>query len=198
MTDTKAEADFDPARHTYQDLSRFRLAPGFRGRSAVVTQLWWLVQSLLVHPSPQFMYRWRAALLRLFGARIGKDVLIRPSVRVTYPWKLAIGDNAWIGDNVELYTLDRIEIGSHAVVSQGSYLCTGMHDRRDPTFAMVTAPVVVEDQAWVAAQVFIAPGVTIGRGAVVGARSLVLASIPAGMEAAGSPAKVRGKRVTHA
>lgn len=178
----------------YQDLASFKLEPGFRGRSAVVTQLWWLTQSLLFNTSPQFMFGWRRFLVRLFGGKVGDGVLLRPSVRITYPWKLEIGDRSWIGDRVELYTLDRITIGSDAVISQDSYICTGSHDRADPTFAMATAPVVVGDQAWIAAGVFVAPGATIGRGAFVGVRSLVLRDIPPGMEAFGSPARVKGPR----
>ncbi len=181
-------------RGPVQDLATFRLPPGFRGRSAAMVQLWWIAQVLLVHASPQVLYGWRRFVLRLFGARIGHDVRVRPSVRITYPWKLEIGDHSWVGDNVELYSLGPIRIGRNAVVSQGSYLCGGTHDHRDPSFPIIAHPVVVEDEAWVASQVFIAPGVTIGRGAVVGARSLVLADVPAGMIAAGHPAKVRGPR----
>lgn len=180
---------------TYQDLSRFTLPAQFRGRSAIAVQLWWIAQSLLIHPTPQFMYGWRRRILRLFGAKIGENVIIRPSVRVTYPWKLEIGDNSWIGDNVELYTLGPIRIGRNCVVSQGSYLCTGSHDRRDSAFAIFAKPIVVEDEAWVASQTFIAPGVTVGRGAVVGVRSLVLKDVPAGMVVTGSPAEVRGPRL---
>ena len=178
----------------YQDISRFRLPAGFRGRSAAVTQLWWIVQATLFHPSPQVCYGWRRFLLRLFGAEIGCRVLIRPSVRVTYPWRLRIGDHSWIGDHVELYTLDRIDVGRNSVVSQGTYLCTGTHDHRLATFDMLTAPIVVEDEAWVAAQCFIGPGVTVGSGSVVGARSLVLENVPAGKIVAGHPAAIRGDR----
>lgn len=181
-------------RPLLQDLAASRLPEGFRGRSAVFVQIWWIAQAILVHGSPQVLYGWRRLVLRLFGARIGQDVRIRPSVRITYPWKVAIGDHSWIGDNVELYSLGPITIGSNAVVSQGSYLCGGTHDHRDPTFRISGLPVTVEDEAWVAAQVFVAPGVTIGRGAVVGARSVVLADVPAGMVAAGHPARVRGPR----
>jgi putative colanic acid biosynthesis acetyltransferase WcaF len=163
-----------------QDLAASKLPAGFRGRSAVYVQLWWIAQAALVNPSPQVLYGWRRFVLRMFGARIGKDVRIRPSVRITYPWKVDIGDHSWIGDN--------------AVVSQGCYLCGGTHDYRDPLFTISSQPIVVEDEAWVAAQVFIAPGVTIGRGAVVGARSLVLSDVPPGMVAAGHPARVRGPR----
>jgi putative colanic acid biosynthesis acetyltransferase WcaF len=177
-----------------QDLGRYRNPPDLRGRSAVQVQLWWIVQALLFHTSPQFLYGWRCWLLRLFGAKIGKGVIIRPSVRVTYPWKLEIGDRAWVGDYAELYTLDRITIGEDAVVSQYSKLVTGSHDFDRPTFDMVTKPIVIEKQAWVAADCFIAPGVTVGKGAVVLARSLVTRDVPEFMVVAGQPAVVKRRR----
>lgn len=171
-----------------QDLSRFRLPENFRGASSVKVQLWWLVQSTFFGCSPQLMYGWRNWLLRLFGARIGKDVLVRPSVRVTYPWKVSIEDGAWIGDDVVLYSLGNIQIGSNAVVSQRSYLCTGGHDFTKPAFDIFEKPIVIEDEAWVATDVFVAPGVTIGRGAVIGARSSVFKDIPPMKICIGNPA----------
>lgn len=177
------------------DLSRFRLPAGFRGRGAVAVQLWWIVQCCLFSASPQFMYGWRRFLLRLFGAKIGCGVIIRPSVRVTYPWKLTIGDYAWVGDQVELYTLGEIRIGAHAVVSQRSYLCTGSHDPASPSFRIFAKPVVVEDGAWVATDVFVAPGVTIGRNAVIGARSSVFSDAKANFIHMGSPARPVRERV---
>jgi putative colanic acid biosynthesis acetyltransferase WcaF len=174
----------------YQDLSSFRLPANFRGKSPFVVQLWWVIQALLFHTSPQFLYGWRRFLLRLFGAEIGEGVLVRPSVRVTYPWRLSIGDHSWIGDHVELYTLGPIRIGSNAVVSQGSYLCTATHDYSRSSFDMQTRSVTIEDEAWVAAHCFVAPGVTVKRGAMVASRSLVLKDVPAGMIAAGHPAQV--------
>jgi putative colanic acid biosynthesis acetyltransferase WcaF len=140
------------------------------------------------------MYGWRRFLLRSFGASIGSRVLIRPSVRVTYPWKLKIGDYSWIGDHVELYSLDEITIGSNAVVSQGCYLCTGTHDHRDIEFSIRKAPITVGDESWLAAQVFVGPGVSIGRGTVVGVRSLVLGDLPELVVALGQPAKVVRQR----
>ncbi len=172
----------------YQDLSRFRLPEGFRDRPAWWVQLWWLVQAILFHPSPQILYGWRRFLLRLFGAQIGKGVLIRPTASVTYPWKVCIGEYAWIGDEVVLYSLGEIHIGSHAVISQRSYLCAAAHDYTRPTFDMIAGPITVHEQAWLAADVFVAPGITIGAGAVVGARSSVFHNLPAGMVCYGSPA----------
>jgi putative colanic acid biosynthesis acetyltransferase WcaF len=177
-----------------QDLAAYRLPRGFRGRSALYVQLWWIVQALFFNSSPQIMYGWRRWLLRLFGAKIGRGVAIRPNVRITYPWRLEIGDRCWIGDFVELYTLDRIVIGDDVVVSQFSKIITGSHDFASPTFDMLTKPVTIESQAWVAANCFVAPGVTIGRGAVVLACSLVLKDVPELMVAAGHPAAIRGPR----
>jgi putative colanic acid biosynthesis acetyltransferase WcaF len=83
------------------------------------------IRCLIRTSTPQVFYAWRRFALRLFGARIGKDVLIRPGVRVTYPWKLVVGDNCWIGDGVRLYNIDEITLGDHTVVSQDAYLCSG-------------------------------------------------------------------------
>ena len=171
-----------------QDLNSFRLPADFRGKPPVFVQTWWIVRDTLFLCSPQFMYGWRNWLLRLFGAEIGRGVLVRPTVRVTYPWKLKIGDHAWIGDFVELYNLADIQIGPHAVVSQKSYLCTGSHDYSKSSFDIYAKPIIIESQAWVAADVFVGPGVTVGCGAVVGARSTLLKDAPPMSVLVGSPA----------
>lgn len=178
-----------------QDLSQFSLPKGFRCGSVVKVQSWWFVQSLLFKLSPQLMYGWRRFLLRLFGAKIGKNVIIRPSVTVTYPWKVSIGDNSWIGDDVVLYSLGEIEIGANAVVSQKSYLCGGSHDYTDETFPIWSKKIIIEDECWLATDVYVAPGVTIGQGTVVGARSSVFKDLPAGKICMGSPAKVIKDRI---
>lgn len=156
--------------------------------------MWQLTQSTLFALSPQPLYGWRRILLRLFGAKIGRKVLIRPTARITYPWKVDIGDYSWVGDSVELYSLDHISIGHHAVVSQRSYLCTGSHDHHDIAFSYKTAPIIVEDEVWIASDVFVGLGVTIGRGAVIGARSTVLKNVDEANIVLGYPAKARGKR----
>jgi putative colanic acid biosynthesis acetyltransferase WcaF len=173
----------------YQQLDKFSLPKNFRGKSAIIVQLWWWVQSTLFAWSPQFLYGWRRFLLRLFGAQIGKAVLIRPSARFTYPWKVRIGDYSWIGDQVELYSLGEIQIGSHTVISQRSYLCTGSHDPASLPFDIYSLPIMIGSQAWIATDVFIAPGVEIGDGCVVGARSTVHHSLPAGKICYGNPAQ---------
>jgi len=172
-----------------QDLKEFRLPPNFRGRSGLTVQLWWLVQATLFRGSPQLMYGFRRWLLRQFGARIGKGVIIRPSVTIPYPWKLQIGDYSWIGDHAVLYCFAEITIGKNVVVSQKSYLCAGTHDYRTPSFDIQAFPIVIEDEAWLAADVFVAPGVTVGKGAVVGSRSSVFSDLPQMMVCVGSPAR---------
>jgi putative colanic acid biosynthesis acetyltransferase WcaF len=173
----------------YQQINTFSLPINFRGRGVVTVQLWWLIQSTLFGLSPQFMYKWRNFLLRLFGAKIGRGVVIRPSVKVTYPWKLSIGDYSWIGDDVTLYTLGEIDIGNHTVVSQKSYLCTASHNYDKFNFPIWAKKITIEDECWLATDVYIAPGITIGRGTVVGAKSSVFKDLPSGMVCIGSPAK---------
>lgn len=162
---------------------------GFRGKNAIYVQLWWITDALLFRSSPQMLYGWRCWLLRIFGAKIGKGVIIRPSVRITYPWKVSIGDFSWIGDHAELYSLGEIHIGAHVVVSQKSYICTGSHNYKTEGFDIFSNPIFIEDKAWLATDVFVGPGVTIGCGAVIGARSTVLKDVEGGFVYAGNPLK---------
>jgi len=170
-----------------QRLDQFKLPKGFRGRPAWIVQLWWLTQSLLFKPLPQACYGTRRVLLRIFGAKIGKGVLIRPGVEVTYPWKLAIGDYCWIGDNVVLYSLGRISVGDHTVISQASYVCAADHDYREVTFPIRARPIEIGSEVWIATDVWIGPGTSIGDGAVVGARSTVTRDLPPKMVCVGNP-----------
>jgi len=171
----------------FQRLFSFELPPKFRGRSAFTVQLWWVVQATLFRCSPQFAYRFRAWLLRAFGAQVGQGVVIRPTVTVSYPWKVSIGDYAWVGDDAVLYSLGEIEIGANAVVSQRSYLCAADHDYTLVDFPIRSRKITIGAQAWLAADVFVAPGVTIGKGSVIGARSSVFKDMPAGMVCFGYP-----------
>jgi putative colanic acid biosynthesis acetyltransferase WcaF len=178
-----------------QNLKRFTLPKNFRGRSALIVQLWWLVQATLFRGSPQALYAFRRGLLRMFGAKIGEGAIIRPSATFTYPWKVSLGDHSWIGDDVVVYSLGDITIGNNVVVSQKSYLCAATHDYRSPNFDIYAKPIVIEDEAWLAADVFVAPGVTIGKGAVVGSRSSVFGNLPPMMVCTGSPARALRPRL---
>jgi putative colanic acid biosynthesis acetyltransferase WcaF len=160
-----------------------------RGRSNPIILLWWLVQGIIFPLSLHQMDSWRCAILRLFGARIGVGVKIRPTARFTYPWKVTIGDYSWIGDDVVIYSLDKVIIGSHSVISQKCYLCTGSHDPSNRSFGLKTTPILIGNGVWIAADCFLAPGVKIGSNAVIGARSTIFADIPAQKVAWGSPCR---------
>ena len=180
----------------YQRLDLFKLPAGFRGRNALFVQFWWIVQSLLVKPLPQACYPLRRIILRAFGARIGKKVLIRPGVEITFPWKVSIGDYSWIGDDVTLYSLGPITIGRHTVISQHSYVCAADHDYALESFPIRQRPVHVGNEVWVASHCWIGPDVTLGDGAVIGARSTVTRDMPPGMVCVGSPCKAVRARKT--
>lgn len=173
----------------WQRLSLFRVPRGFRGRQGLYVQAWWCIQATLFRWSPQFAYGFRRTLLRAFGAKIGTGVIVRPTVTVTYPWKVTIGDYAWIGDDVVLYSLGEIYIGSNSVVSQRSYICAGDHDYTDPSFPIRGPSVHIGDQNWIATDVYIGPGVSIGSGNVIGARSSVFSDLPDGMVCLGTPCR---------
>lgn len=104
---------------------------------------------------------WRRSVLRAFGAKIGRGVVIKPNVRVKFPWRLEIGDHVWIGERVWLDNLARITVGSHTCISQGAYLCTGSHDWSDPKFKLITKPIAIGEQCWICARCTLAPGTTV-------------------------------------
>jgi putative colanic acid biosynthesis acetyltransferase WcaF len=142
-------------------------AEGFdRGRSAWVEALWLLVQRVFL-TSPLWGMQLRILVLRLFGARIGRGVTIKPGVRVKFPWRLQVGNHCWIGECVWLDNLAEIRIGNHCCLSQGAYLCTGSHDWRRVRFDLVVKPIALEDEVWLAARSVVGPGVTARRGAVL-------------------------------
>jgi putative colanic acid biosynthesis acetyltransferase WcaF len=183
--------DSPPAR---VDLRRYDQSWYDPGRSKIIILLWWLVQEIAFPLTLHAHHAPRRFLLRLFGARIGKGVVIRPTARFHYPWKVAIGDHSWIGNDVVLYSLDTIAIGCHCVISQESYLCTGSHNVADPAFGLKTAPIEIENGAWVATDCFVGPGVRIGANAVVGARSSVFADLPADHLCWGTPCRPHRRR----
>ena len=150
--------------------------------------LWVLVKCVFfLNPWP-WPSALRVALLRGFGATIGERVVIRSRVNVTFPWRLTVGDDVWLGEEVLLLTLAPITIESDVCISQRAFLCTGSHDFRAEDFALIAKPITVRRSSWIAAQAFIAPGVEIGEGSMVSAGSVVLDSVPAGSLVRGNPA----------
>lgn len=184
--------------NSVQDLNLYKTPKDFRGKSAIIVQLWWIVQGTLFAMSPQFLYGWRRFLLRCFGAEIGKHVIIRPSAKMTYPWKVKIGDYSWIGDDVVLYSLGNIIIGKNTVISQKSYICTGTHDYTKNNFPILEKKTVIGNACWLATDVFVSPGVTINNGVVVGARSTVINDLDSNSVYVGSPVRfIKKRKIEH-
>ncbi|WP_249275996.1 acetyltransferase [Rhodobacter sp. JA431] len=129
-------------------------------------------------------------ILRLFGAKIAEGVHIYPTVRITMPWNIEIGETAAIGDRAILYALGAIYIGPRATVSQGAHLCAGSHDISKPDRPLIRPPIKIEQDAWIAADAFVGPGVTIGAGAIVGARAVAMRDVAPRTIVVGNPARV--------
>lgn len=155
--------------------------------------LWGLCHGLFAW-SPRPFWAWRVVLLKMFGAKIGRQVRIHPSVRITIPWNLTIGDHVGIGDGAILYALGPISIHRYATISQYAHLCAGTHDFRDPQMLLTKPPIEVGEGAWICADTFLGPGVKVGEMAVVGARAVVMRDVPGSAIVIGNPARVVGQR----
>ncbi len=156
---------------------------------------WRIVSALLFQCSLFPFYSPKRGLLRLFGAKIGKNVLIKPRVTITFPWKISIGDYSWIGEEVWLDSLDQIDIGSNVCISQRAYLCTGSHDSKASSFNLHTKPIVVEDGAWIGASALISPGIKLGKQCFVTLGSVVTKDVPERKIFSGNPAIEKKERV---
>lgn len=157
--------------------------------------LWQMVQVTFFALSPRPLHGWRAMLLRLFGAKLGQGVHVYPGAKIWAPWNLDLGNECGIGSGAILYSQGKITIGKRAVISQGAQLCSGTHDYTLPGFPLITSPIHVGANAWVAADAFVHPGITIGEGCVIGARSVVTKDMPAWMVCAGHPCKPIKERI---
>jgi putative colanic acid biosynthesis acetyltransferase WcaF len=135
------------------------------------------------------LHAWRRTLLRAFGARVGRSVHVYPGARIWAPWNLELGDECGVADGAILYSQGMIRLGAQSVVSQGAHLCAGTHDYEKPGFPLVTKPISVGAKSWLAAECFVHPGVTIGEGAVIGARSVVTKDMPPWTVCAGHPCR---------
>lgn len=177
--DAGSEATSRGSNEMMRNLAGFTGQGYDKGRGKVWQIGWLATQSLLT-------YHWwcpvrlRVAVLRAFGAKIGKDVLLRHRVRIHWPWKLTVGDSCWVGEGAWLLNLEPITIGKNVCVSQEVLLCTGSHDYRSPTFEFDNGPIVIEDGAWVAARATVLRGVRIGQGSVVGAGALIVKDVQQG------------------
>ncbi|MDB5653471.1 MAG: wcaF [Tardiphaga sp.] len=163
--------------------------PSFSLRHRLMRVAWGATWLLLGIWTPVPLHSWRRLLLRLFGASIAVNAKVYPGVRVWYPANLEMHDYSCLASEVVCYCMDRIVLERFALVSQRAHLCAGTHDVDDPNFQLVTRPIRIGESAWVAAEAFVGPGVTVHQGAVLGARAVTMKDLDAWTVYAGNPAK---------
>jgi putative colanic acid biosynthesis acetyltransferase WcaF len=150
--------------------------------------LWGCVQATLFRASFHNWYGFRRALLRAFGASLAPTANVRRTVLIECPWNLSVGAESSIGDRAILYCLGPVQIGSRTTVSQGAHLCAGTHDHRRASMRLVRATISIGDDVWIAADAFVGPGVTVGTGAILGARGVAMRDLAPWRIYAGNPA----------
>jgi putative colanic acid biosynthesis acetyltransferase WcaF len=178
------------------DLSTYNNYPFHPGGNAFKRFLWLYVNALVFKTSLLPISGFKIFLLRLFGAKIGKNVTIKPCVNIKYPWFLTIGDETWVGENVWIDSLVMITIGSNVCLSQGAVLLTGSHNYKKTTFDLVTGNVVLEDGVWIGALAVVNQGITVGSHAVLTTGSVATKNLEAYSVYQGNPAvKIRPRVV---
>lgn len=178
-------------------LDQFRNSWYRSGRGRAAHGLWFFIGGTLLRSRILPGSALRRVLLRSFGARVGRGVVLKPALRVKFPWLLTVGDHSWLGEDVWIDNLAPVTIGSHCCISQGAYLCTGNHDWSDPTFPLITKPITVCSGAWVGAKSVLCPGVTVHECGVASAGSVVCHDIPAYEIHIGNPAAFVRVRYIH-
>ena len=162
--------------------------------SEMLRRVLWGVGSLFFRFSPRPCFGWRRMVLRCFGAKIGKHVNTYPSTRIYFPWNLIVGDWSAIGEDALIYNLGSVSLGEKVTVSHRVHLCAGTHDYTRPDLPLLKPPIEIKNQAWVCADAFIGPGVTVGEGAVVGACAVVIRGVEPWTVVAGNPARYIKRR----
>ncbi len=177
----------------HPDFDRRAISP-YTMREKVGRVLWNYIGQPLFRCTFHNWYGLRNAMLRVFGAKIGRPVRIRPSVRIEQPWNLSIGANSSIGDRAVVYCLGKVTIGDHVSVSQQAHLCAGTHDYSRPDLPLIRPSITIEDHAWIAADAFVGPGITVGEGAILGARGCAFKDLESWTIYGGNPAKAISPR----
>ena len=162
-----------------------------RGRRAC----WRVIYALLFRFTPTVLHSWRRLVLRAMGARIGEGAVVHPSVKIWAPWNLRMDRYACLGPWVDCYNPAEIRLGPHSTVSQYGYLCSATHDYSDLRLPLIRKPIAIQAHAWVCADAYVGPGVTVGEGAVVGARSSVYKDVAPWSVVAGNPARFLKARI---
>lgn len=154
----------------------------------------WTVAQPLFRFSPRPCFGWRRFLLRCFGAKLGQRVHVYPSATIYFPWNLEAGDESAIGEHAFIYNLGRVRVGPRVTISHRAHLCAGTHDHTKRDFPLLRSPIIVGPEAWICADAFVGPGVTIGEGAIVGARAVAMRDVKPWTIVVGNPARESGRR----
>jgi len=163
--------------------------PSFSLRNRLMRVAWNIGWLVLARWTPPPLHRWRATILRMFGATVGKGARVYSSARIWLPANLVIGERSVLGPRVRCYNQGRITIGDRVTVSQDASLCASSHDVSDPNFQLVLRPISIGDDAWIAAEAFVGPGVTVGEGTVLGARGVTARNLSSWSIYVGNPAR---------
>jgi putative colanic acid biosynthesis acetyltransferase WcaF len=169
--------------------------PSFSIANRMARIVWSVVYILLFRYSPRPFHEYRSFILRVFGAKVGQGVHVYPGAKIWAPWNLELKSECGVADGVDLYCQGKITLGYRSIISQRVFLCAGTHDYTDQGHPLITAPIIIGDHAWVAAEAFIHPGIIIGEGAVIGARAVVTKDMPAWTVCAGHPCKPLKPRI---
>jgi putative colanic acid biosynthesis acetyltransferase WcaF len=156
--------------------------------------VWSVTWFLLAAWTPPPLHGWRRLVLRFFGAKMGKGCRVYSSARIWDPRNLEMGPYSCIGRRVICYSMAKIRFDDYAMVSQGAHLCAGSHDISDPYFQLIVRPIVLGERAWIATEAFVGPGVTVGKGAVLGARGVAFSDLPPWTVSVGNPSRVLKER----
>jgi putative colanic acid biosynthesis acetyltransferase WcaF len=175
-------------------LSTFNNSGFDRGRSRLMELAWMIVSALIFRHGLAIWSGLKVLVLRAFGAKVGTGVLIKPCVQIKFPWKLAIGNNVWIGEHVWIDNLDAVTIGNDVCISQGAMLLCGTHDYKRETFDLVTRPIHIEDGAWICARAIVCPGVRVGPHAVLTAAAVATHDLEPNGVYQGNPAAWKRNR----
>lgn len=171
------------------DLGRYRVTDYVPGAGPLRRGLWYIVNALVFATALFPFYRPKRTLLKLFGAKIGQGVVIKPRVNIKHPWRLTVGDQSWLGEGVWIDNLVEVTIGNNVCLSQEAYFLTGNHDYKSTTFTLITKPIKVEDGAWIGARGIVCPGVNVGHNAVLTAGSVLTRDAEANGIYSGNPAQ---------
>jgi putative colanic acid biosynthesis acetyltransferase WcaF len=170
------------------DLSNYTALPYRPGASVALRAIWFVSNAVIMQAAWMPLSGLRVMLLRWFGARIGKGVVIKPSVNIKYPWRLRIGDYSWIGEKVWIDNLENVEIGAHVCISQGAVLLCGNHNYKKAGFDLIAKPITLEDGVWIGAGAMVTGGVHCASHSVLAVMSVASSNLKAYTIYRGNPA----------